>query len=52
MTVSAALLAMFMPEHAVAAMIYPILVEVVDTLKLRRGSPYAKKLFLDWRGAR
>ena len=45
-TVSAAFLALWMPEHAVAAMIYPIIVEIVDTLKLPKGSPYAKKLFL------
>ena len=35
-----------MPEHAVAAMIYPIVVEIVDTLQLPRGHGYAKKLFL------
>ncbi len=45
-TVSAAFLSLWMPEHAVAAMIYPILVEIVDTLQLERGSRYAKKLFL------
>ena len=45
-TISAAFLALWMPEHAVAAMIYPIVVEIVDTLKLKRGSNYAKKLFL------
>lgn len=45
-TLSAAFLALWMPEHAVAAMIYPIIVEIVNTLKLKRGSPYAKKLFL------
>jgi sodium-dependent dicarboxylate transporter 2/3/5 len=44
--VSAAFLSLWMPEHAVAAMIYPILVETVDSLKLRRGHNYAKKLFL------
>ena len=44
--VSAAALAMFMPEHAVAAMIYPIIIEIVDALKLSKGSNYAKKLFL------
>lgn len=45
-TLSAAFLSLWMPEHAVAAMIYPIVVEIVDTLKLERGSRYAKKLFL------
>jgi sodium-dependent dicarboxylate transporter 2/3/5 len=45
-TVSAAFLALWMPEHAVAAMIYPIVVEIVDTLNLKRGSRYAKSLFL------
>ncbi len=45
-TVSASFLALWMPEHAVAAMIYPIVVEIVATLNLKQGSPYAKKLFL------
>ncbi len=45
-TLSAAFLSLWMPEHAVAAMIYPIIVEITNTLKLERGSPYAKKLFL------
>ena len=45
-TVSAAFLSLWMPEHAVAAMMYPIVVEIVDTLNLERGSRYAKKLFL------
>lgn len=45
-TVSAAFLTLWMPEHAVAAMMYPIIVEIVDTLGLRRGHNYAKKLFL------
>lgn len=40
-------LALLMPEHAVAAMIFPILVEIADTLGLRRReSEYAKTLFL------
>ncbi len=43
---SAAFLALWMPEHAVAAMMYPIVVEVIETLQLKKGSPYAKKLFL------
>ena len=45
-TLSASFLALWMPEHAVAAMIYPIVVEVVETLDLHQGSNYAKKLFL------
>jgi sodium-dependent dicarboxylate transporter 2/3/5 len=44
--VSAAFLSLWMPEHAVAAMIYPILVETVDSLQLKTGHRYAKKLFL------
>ena len=44
--VCSSFLALWMPEHAVAAMIYPIIVETVDTLKLPRGHNYAKKLFL------
>ncbi len=43
---SASFLALWMPAHGVAAMIYPIVVEVVDALKLERGAKYAKKLFL------
>lgn len=45
-TVSAAFMALWMPEHAVAAMMYPIVAEIVATLKLKQGSRYAKKLFL------
>ncbi|MCH7924683.1 MAG: DASS family sodium-coupled anion symporter [Planctomycetes bacterium] len=45
-TVSAAFLSLWMPEHAVAAMIFPIITEIVASLKLERGAPYAKKLFL------
>lgn len=45
-TVSASFMALWMPEHAVAAMMYPIVMEIVVTLKLKRGSNYAKKLFL------
>ncbi|MCH7592423.1 MAG: DASS family sodium-coupled anion symporter [Planctomycetes bacterium] len=44
--VSAAFLSLWMPAHGVAAMIYPIVYEIVDALKLKRGHPYAKKLFL------
>jgi solute carrier family 13 (sodium-dependent dicarboxylate transporter), member 2/3/5 len=44
---SSAFLSMWMPEHAVAAMIFPILVEVSDTLGLKKGkSDYGKMLFL------
>lgn len=43
---SSAFLSLWMPEHAVAAMIYPILLEVSDTLGLRQGHNYGKKLFL------
>lgn len=45
-TLSAVFLSLWMPAHGVAAMMYPILVEVVDALQLKRGSYYAKKLFL------
>ena len=45
-TLSAVFLSLWMPAHGVAAMMYPILVEVVDALHLKRGSHYAKKLFL------
>lgn len=44
---SAAFLAMWMPEHAVAAMMFPIVLEVADSLRLERlRSGYAKALFL------
>lgn len=43
---SAAFMSLWMPAYGVAAMIYPIVVEIVDALELKRGSPYAKKLFL------
>jgi sodium-dependent dicarboxylate transporter 2/3/5 len=40
-------LALWMPEHAVAAMIYPVVLETVQCLGLRQGkSSYAKALFL------
>ncbi|MFQ5495507.1 MAG: SLC13 family permease, partial [Phycisphaerae bacterium] len=45
-TLSAAFISLWMPSYAVAAMIYPILVEIVAALDLPRGSSYAKKLFL------
>jgi sodium-dependent dicarboxylate transporter 2/3/5 len=41
-----ALLSCFMSEHAVAAMMFPILVEIVQALKLKKGeSVFAKALF-------
>ncbi len=43
--VSSAFLALWMPEHAVAAMIYPIIVETVESLRLKKEHPYAQKLF-------
>ncbi len=44
---TSAFLALWMPEHAVCAMIFPILLEIADTLKLKKGeSEYGKKLFL------
>jgi len=43
---SAAFLALWMPSYGVAAMIYPIAVEIVDAMKLERGHAYAKRLFL------
>ena len=43
---SAAFLAMWMPEHAVAAMMFPIVLEVAESLKLKpRHSGYAMMLF-------
>jgi sodium-dependent dicarboxylate transporter 2/3/5 len=45
-TVSASFLALWMPEYAVAAMMFPIVVEIADALQLKKGSRYAKKLFL------
>ncbi|MGD2111041.1 MAG: DASS family sodium-coupled anion symporter, partial [Phycisphaerae bacterium] len=45
-TVSASFMALWMPEHAVAAMMFPIITEIVDSLGLQKGSNYAKKLFL------
>lgn len=41
-----ALLSCFMSEHAVAAMMFPILIEIVNALKLKKGeSVFAKALF-------
>ncbi|MDX8410698.1 MAG: DASS family sodium-coupled anion symporter [Mariprofundaceae bacterium] len=41
-----AFLAFWMPEHAVAAMFLPIVLEIVRSLGLERGHPYAAALFL------
>ncbi|MDX8377829.1 MAG: DASS family sodium-coupled anion symporter [Mariprofundales bacterium] len=41
-----AFLAFWMPEHAVAAMFLPIVMEITRALKLERGHPYATLLFL------
>ena len=43
---SAAFLSLWMPEHAVAAMVFPILLETTDSLRLPPGHPYARKLFM------
>ncbi|MHC4089093.1 MAG: SLC13 family permease [Planctomycetota bacterium] len=44
---TAAFLAMWMPEHAVAAMMFPIVLEVAESLHLERyRSNYARMLFL------
>ena len=41
------LLSFFMPEHAVAAMMYPVVLEIVQSLKLEKGkSNFAIALFL------
>jgi sodium-dependent dicarboxylate transporter 2/3/5 len=41
------LLSLFMPEHAVAAMMFPVVMEIAQTLKLRKGeSSFAIALFL------
>lgn len=41
------LLSLFMPEHAVAAMLFPIVMEIVQSLNLeKRKSPLATALFL------
>ncbi|MBN2055315.1 DASS family sodium-coupled anion symporter, partial [bacterium] len=44
---ASAVLALFMPEHAVAAMIFPVVLEVVKALELKPyGSEYGKALFI------
>lgn len=45
--VCASFFSLWMPEHAVAAMMYPIILEIAESLGLRRpGSTYARSLFL------
>jgi sodium-dependent dicarboxylate transporter 2/3/5 len=45
-TCSASFLALWMPEHAVAAMMFPIVLEIAEALGLKKGrSGYAKALF-------
>lgn len=45
-TCSASLLSLVMPGHAVAAMMFPIVMEIADSLGLEKGrSAYAKTLF-------
>ncbi len=45
--VVSAMLALWMPEHAVAAMMFPIVLEVVEALRLKPNhSAYARLLFL------
>jgi sodium-dependent dicarboxylate transporter 2/3/5 len=44
---SSALFALFMPEHAVAAMMFPLVLEIATSLRLERGkSLLGKSLFL------
>ncbi len=46
-TFSSSLFALFMPEHAVAAMMFPVVLELASVLRLERGqSPFGKSLFL------
>ena len=45
--VTGSILSLFMPEHAVAAMLFPIVMEIVQSLNLeRKKSPLATALFL------
>ncbi len=45
-TFSSSFLAMWMPEHAVAAMMFPLILEIAGCLNLEKGrSGYAKSLF-------
>jgi sodium-dependent dicarboxylate transporter 2/3/5 len=53
-TCSASFLSLWMPEHAVAAMMFPIILEIADSLGLKKGrSAYARSLFfgLAWGAA-
>ncbi len=44
---SSSFLSLFMPEHAVAAMMFPVVMEITQSLRLRKGkSPLAISLFL------
>jgi sodium-dependent dicarboxylate transporter 2/3/5 len=45
--ITGSVLSLFMPEHAVAAMLFPIVIEIVQSLNLeRKRSPLATALFL------
>lgn len=44
--VSAAFLALWMPEHAVAAMMFPVVLGIAEGLQLRPGSRFARRVFL------
>ncbi len=43
---AAAFLSFLIPEHAVAAILLPVVIETISQLKLRRGSLYARLLIL------
>ncbi len=46
-TATSSLFALFMPEHAVAAMMFPVVLELAAVLRLEKGrSPLGKSLFL------
>jgi len=46
-TFTSAFFALFMPAHAVAAMLYPVVLEIADALRIEKGkSPLGKTLFL------
>lgn len=45
--VTSSILSLFMPEHAVAAMMFPVVMEIAQTLNLKKGeSSFAVALFL------
>ena len=45
--ITSSFLSFFMPEHAVAAMMFPVVMEIAESLKLLKGkSPFAIALFL------